>query len=130
MQYHRVIQTELGLFNSGKAFYIDKVIVDYEASTLLLKGELIGAYCQPSRPEQWLEYELYFKDVSGFKFLNLDLLEKPEKEGFQEICESNWLASRPGSDTDSEEMKHFLLVTNDEWVEIMCQDFVFSWRVQ
>jgi len=128
MQKYQAICTDLGYLTEAQAFYLDEIKFDYELSRLTLKGEMKGEFCQPARPEQWLDYELSFSDISGFKFLDLDMTEEAPCEGFQEVLASDWLATMPGDSMD--EQRHLIFVSNDDVIEVICHAFDLSWRIQ
>ncbi|MGG4220665.1 hypothetical protein ABEW32_20885 [Paenibacillus jamilae] len=123
------IQTPFGELHGRDAVYLDHVYMNYAKKELVLKGEINGSLA-PEAVDEFVPYELIFTGVYYFNMIELDVaLSMSEQKyvqgsSFDELIDTPLMATIASA--RGKHLKHFLLKTYDDILEIACSDYKMS----
>ncbi|KAF6566910.1 hypothetical protein G9G63_05835 [Paenibacillus sp. EKM202P] len=126
MPHIKAIQTPLGELHGRDAVYLDQVHMNYAKKELVLKGEINGGVASEA-VDDFVPYELIFTGIYYFNTIELDVaLDMPEQKytqgsSFDELTDTPLLATIASA--RGKNLKHFLLKTYDDVLEIACRDY-------
>ena len=122
----KAVQTPIGALYGRDAIYLDHVHMNYSKKELVLKGEINGGLAAEAA-DGFVPYELIFTEVYYFNMIELDVaLHLSEREytqgsSFDELTDTPLLATIASA--RGKNLKHFMLKTYDDIVEIACGDY-------
>jgi hypothetical protein len=117
-QSFQPIETEAGIFKGRDAIFLDEL--KFDGTYLNLQGELSGKLS--SLPTNfWIKFTLVFYGCLAFKVTHIDLCDFNWESSFDQVLDSDWITTL--EDKTSPKVKHFLVVTYDEVIEVACRNY-------
>ncbi|MBP1175679.1 hypothetical protein JOE49_002931 [Paenibacillus sp. PvR133] len=122
----KAVQTPIGALYGRDAIYLDHVHMNYSKKELVLKGEINGGLAVEAT-DGFVPYELIFTEVYYFNMIELDVAlhlsdrEYTQGSSFDELTDTPLLATIASA--RGKNLKHLMLKTYDDIVEIACGDY-------
>ncbi|RJG25310.1 hypothetical protein [Paenibacillus thiaminolyticus] len=73
MEKIKAIKTKLGEIHGRDAIFLDDIQFNYQKNEVKLIGEINGLLCTESDDDEFIGYELLFKNVYYFNMVELDV---------------------------------------------------------
>lgn len=124
MSHHIPIETFLGRLDGRDCIFLDGFSFDDPKGTLVLKGSINGNLCTARQSGHFIPYRLKFRGVLAIKMVELDSCDWDFESAFDEVHDSQWVASLGGKVTVSH--RHFFVQTYDYVFDIACAGYEFE----
>ncbi|MEM7110881.1 MAG: hypothetical protein AAF614_00505 [Chloroflexota bacterium] len=124
---YRPIKTGYGFLAGRDCIYLDDVSFLGGTYRLRLSGEINKSLVSepPESSEGFIPYELIFSGVLALKVIELDSWDFECESSFDEILDSEWVASLGGKVTSAN--KHIFIQTYDDVFEVVCSSYKFNY---
>ncbi|MAU01874.1 MAG: hypothetical protein CL608_32455 [Anaerolineaceae bacterium] len=122
----RPIKTEYGFLAGRDCIFLDDVSFLDGTHKLRLKGKINKNLVSdpPDTLDHFIPYELVFTGVLALKMIELDSWDFKCASSFDEVLDSEWVASLGGKVTHED--KHIFIQTYDDVFEVVCSRYEFK----